>query len=121
MKHLFYIFIFCSFLLGCASGSVIVTGKQREPINPENVIIYTETPSYYEVIGIVTASSDMGWTEQGDLNYAIAELKKQAANVGANGIILESLNTVNSGGVMTAGVYVPITAKSVSGKAIYVP
>ncbi|MBR3568613.1 MAG: hypothetical protein IKN94_10115 [Salinivirgaceae bacterium] len=120
MKHLFYIFIICLFLLSCASGSVLVTGKQREATYPENVIIYSEAPSNYEVIGIVTASSDMGWTEQGDLNYAIEELKKQAAKVGANGIILESLNTVNSGGIMTNGVYIPVTAKSVSGKAIYV-
>lgn len=120
MKHLFYIFIFCLFLLSCASGSVLVTGIQREATNPDNVIIYSEAPTNYEVIGIVTASSDMGWTEQGDLDYAIEELKKQAAKVGANGIILESLNTVNSGGVMTNGVYIPVTAKSVSGKAIYV-
>ena len=84
-------------------------------------MIYTEAPANYEVIGIVTASSDAGMTEQGDLNYAIAELKRQAAKIGANGVILESVGTSNSGGViMNYGIIVPVTAKNVSGKAIYV-
>ena len=55
-----------------------------------------------------------------DLEYAMAELKKQAAKIGANGVILESVGTSNSGGVISYGVYIPVTAKNVSGKAIYV-
>lgn len=50
----------------------------------------------------------------------MAELKKQAAKIGANGVILESVGTSNSGGVISYGVYIPVTAKNVSGKAIYV-
>ncbi|MDE5580151.1 MAG: hypothetical protein K2I95_01855 [Treponemataceae bacterium] len=107
-------------LSSCASGTALVTGTQRSATNADEVVIYTEAPEKYEVIGIVTASSDFGWTEQGDLNYAVAELKKQAAKIGANGIILESVSTTNSGGVISYGVYIPVTAKNVSGKAIYV-
>ncbi len=107
-------------LSGCASGTALVTGTQRPATNADEVVIYTEAPEKYEVIGIVTASSDSGWTEQGDLNYAVAELKKQAAKIGANGIILESVGTINSGGVISYGVYIPVTAKNVSGKAIYI-
>ncbi|WP_315600975.1 hypothetical protein [Treponema socranskii] len=124
MKKMFIVLFFCIFsvtvLFSCATGTALITGTKRTATNPECVVIYTEAPPKYEVIGIVTASSDSGWTEQGDLNYAIAELKKQAAKIGANGIILENVGTSNSGGVISYGVYIPVTAKNVSGKAIYV-
>lgn len=116
----FALFILVTFIISCASGTALVTGNQRTPTNPDDVTIYTEPPLKYEVIGLVTASSDSGWTEQGDLNYAMAELRKQAAKIGANGVILESVTTSNSGGVMTYGIYSSITSKNVSGKAIFV-
>lgn len=85
------IFLFLLLIvLGCASGSAIVTGSKREPIDPQLVKLYLEEPKKYEVIGIVKASSDSGWTTQQDTDYAIAELKKQAAKLGANGVILLS-------------------------------
>src|SRR4029077_9173507 len=70
-------------LVGCASGSAVVTGTTRNPILPEEVQIYLEPPAEYEVIGLVSASSDAGWTDQGSQDYAIGELKKQAAKIGA--------------------------------------
>ncbi len=97
--------------VGCASGSVLLTGIKRTPIPADTVTIYTEQPQKYETIGIVTASSDSGFTEQGDLDYAVAELKKQASKIGANGIIIQNISTL----VTEYG-----TAKSISGKAIYV-
>ena len=118
----FFVFLFSLILFSCATaeGTALVTGTQRPATNADEVIIYTAAPEKYELIGIVTASSDSGWTEQDDLNYAMAELKKQAAKIGANGVILETVGTSNSGGVISYGVYIPITAKNVSGKAIYV-
>nr|MBP3283590.1 hypothetical protein [Treponema sp.] len=107
-------------IVGCASGTVLVTGTQRAAINPETVVIYTEAPAKYEVIGIVNASSDATGIAQTDLNYAIAELKKQAAKIGANGIILQNIFSSNNGGVFVGNVYVSETSQNVSGKAIYV-
>lgn len=112
--------LFSFLIFSCASGTVLVTGTQRPATNADEVVVYTEAPEKYEVIGIVTASSDAGWTAQGSLDYAIAELKKQAAKIGANGVIVESVGTSNSGGVISYGVYIPVTAKNVSGKAIFV-
>lgn len=100
-----------SVVFSCASGSALVTGTQRPAIAVEEVKIYAEAPKDYEVIGIVTASSNSGMTEQGDMNYAAAELKKQAAKIGANGVILDSVTTSISDGNV---------AKNLSGKAIYV-
>ncbi len=48
----------------CASGSAIVTGSRRPAVAPESVTRYLEPPAAYEVIGLVSASSDAGWTEQ---------------------------------------------------------
>jgi len=111
-------------LAACASGSAIVTGKTRPPITPEQVKIYLDPPAAYEVIGLVNASSDSGWTEQGSLDYAMEELKKQAAKLGANGVLLMSSGDRTStivGGQGTGYVYaVPIVAKTVQGRAIFV-
>ena len=70
-------------LVACASGSSVITGTARSPIDPSRVEIFSEKPKGAIVIGIVNASSDAGWTEQGSVNYAIQELKSQAAKIGA--------------------------------------
>ena len=103
---LFTLLFICFILFSCASGTSFVTGKKRPYVNPDRISIYTEPPEDYEVIGIVSASSDSGFTDQGSLNYAIAELKKQAGKIGANGIILESISKSNSGGSFVGNVFV---------------
>ena len=65
-----------------------------------------------------------GWTEQGDMDYAVAELKNQAAKLGANGVILittgertsTNVGTYSSGATYTNS----STAQTLTGKAIYV-
>ena len=111
-------------LVGCATGSSIVTGQKRAPIDFNLVKLYLETPDNYETIGLVKASSDAGWSEQDSVDYAIEELKKQAANLGANGVLLmttgeeTTMIMVNDG---YGGFYnIPSTDQTVSGKAIYV-
>jgi hypothetical protein len=108
----------------CASGSAIVTGNTRAPIAPEQVRIYLESPAEFEVIGLVNASSDAGWTEQDSQDYAVKELKSQAAKLGANGVLLVSSGdrtTTYIGGQGTSYLYaVPVTAKTVQGRAIFV-
>lgn len=111
-------------IAGCATGSAIVTGSTRAPVAPDQVKIYFDPPAAFEVIALVSASSDAGWTEQGSLNYAIEELRKQAAKLGANGVVLVSSGEKSSvlvGGQGTAYFYaVPVTAKTVQGRAIFV-
>ena len=43
-------------LAACASGSALVTGTARTPVAPEQVQLYLEPPTEFEVIGIVNAS-----------------------------------------------------------------
>ena len=118
------IFLIAISMMACASGSSIVVGEVRAPIDPDQVKLYLEAPANFEIIGIVNASSDAGWTEQGSLDYAVQELKNQAAKLGANGVFIETTGDQTStiiGGQGTDYLYaIPVTAKTVSGKAIFV-
>ena len=100
-------------LAACASGSAIVTGTRRTPTSAELVKLYLEPPSDFEVIGLVSASSDAGMTEQASVDYATAELKNQAAKLGANGVLLISIGDKTS--TVAGGI-----GKTVQGKAIFV-
>jgi hypothetical protein len=95
-------------LAACAHGSAIVTGAKRTPLDPGQVRLYAEAPAHYEVIGIVNASSGAGWTKQGSEDYAVQELKNQAAKLGANGVLVEATGEG------------PSVGQRVTGKAIFV-
>lgn len=88
---LFFSILFCILAIGCASGTALVTGTKRDAINSDEVIIYPELPENYEIIGIISASSDWGWTQQDCLNYAIQELKKQAVKLEQTASLLKIL------------------------------
>ncbi|MDJ0910460.1 MAG: hypothetical protein QNI99_14780 [Woeseiaceae bacterium] len=94
MKRLPLMIMILASLAGCAEGSALIVGQTRPAIeNPESIRILTEMPDGAEQIAFVKASSDDGWTQQGDLDLAVAELKRQAAKVGANAIVLTSHQT----------------------------
>ena len=125
MTRLLLIFIFVFTLLGCATGSALVTGQARTAIEDHlSVKVLTQMPVGAEEIAIVKASSDAGWTEQGSLDYAVEELKKQAAKLGANAVVITGRDS--SSEVYSVPVYnsFPITGSSsteiVQGVAIWV-
>ncbi|MCF7908165.1 MAG: hypothetical protein K9L86_04760 [Candidatus Omnitrophica bacterium] len=127
MKQYSKIIVCClvaSFLIGCATGSVILTGTARPSTDPQSVKLYLEEPKKYDVLGVVEASSDSGWTDQDSQDYAVAELKKQAAKIGANGVLLTNTGTQTStmaGGYGSGAIWVaPVNAKVVKGTAIFV-
>jgi hypothetical protein len=124
IKRIALIFPILFYSWGCASGFSIVTGKARPSIDPATVKIYNKEPKMFEEIGIVRASSDMGLTEQGSIDYAVSEIKKQAAKIGANGILFLSAGEKTSSvtGFYSGGVFfaAPVDKMSISGKAIYV-
>ncbi|EOX1767404.1 hypothetical protein ACPDME_003632 [Vibrio cholerae] len=118
------VILFAILLNGCASGSAIVTGEKRAELNFNEVKLYLDAPEKYETIGIVKASSDMGITQQDSQNYAIEELKRQAAKIGANGVILTTVSENISSILSTnfdGGMYlIPVSEQAVSGRAIFV-
>ncbi len=120
-----------NFAAGCASGSAIRTGEWREPTSESEVQVLSSAPAEYSSIGMVRAASGSGMTEQGDYDYAVEELKAQAAKLGANAVILNSAQRRETVGPGTyypdpngyGGTYVPTTVSEaeLSGEAIFVP
>jgi len=93
---------------GCATGTHIATGNQHPPIPFELVQIYQAPPAHYEIIGMVNAS-DRG-NRQHRMDVAVRKLKKEAAKMGANGVIM---NPIETGGLFDR-------KTKLSGQAIYV-
>ena len=88
------LFVVAIVLTECADGSALVTGQTRNVIEDRtSVRILTAMPESAEMIAIVKASSDMGWTQQESLDYAVDEIKRQAADVGANAVVLTDTET----------------------------
>lgn len=76
-------------VVGCAAGSHIVTGTKRQPVNVESVTIYTAMPTNCLVIGDLTCydSAPFG-TWQKATDRCTKKLKSNAANLGANGLVI---------------------------------
>ena len=111
---------------GCASGTSMVTGARRDPISPESVRVYSEPPAQFEVIALLKAEAQFGWSDQGKQDQAIEYLKAKAAEIGANGLLVigtgESTKDASfysngyGGGTLSQG----RTSQKVSAKVIYV-
>ena len=81
-------------IIGCESSSHLLVGEKRGAIHKDRVNIYTSPPKSYEVIAILDASSknSFSFTAQQQLDYSISLLKKEAAKLGANGVIIKYID-----------------------------
>lgn len=87
-------------LAACASSHVIV-GKTRAPIQPDQVRVYLQPPAKYETVALLEAN-DMGangFSQQSRVNKVMKRLKKEAADLGANGIVLQGMGSEYAGSV----------------------
>ena len=116
------------FLCNCSSGSSVITGEVRAPIHPDEVKIYLELPSQYEIIGMIEATSSGNATRQAAYDSVIQKLKVQAAKLGANGVYLQNTESRTNSmlgvqtGFNTAGIFIGAGNKTtiVQGRALYV-
>ena len=101
MKN-FKLLVLIIFLLAkaCYPVSHIIIGETQVPIDYKDVKVYIDYPNNYEKIAIVEASSDLAFkdisieiTHQQKTNKALDRLKKEAALLGANGIVLQHIST----------------------------
>lgn len=79
---------------GCASTSKVMLGPARAPIPAEAVRVYVEPPARFEEIARLEASSAIGFGTPGQTDSAIATLRREAAALGANGLLLVGVDTV---------------------------
>ena len=119
---------------GCAGSSKVMLGQARAPIDPAQVQIYRTPPAGSQEIAQLESKSAVGFGTQGQTDAAIARLKREAAALGANGVILMGVGSGgspvgmsvgagsygrHSGGGLSVGI--PTTQKQAAGVAIYVP
>lgn len=102
-------------LSACASSSVLV-GTAREPISEDQVRVLIEPPEKYETVALLEASDlgANGFSAQSRMNKVIARLKAEAAELGANAILLQGFDT-NTIGAVGSG----YANTSVSGNSAY--
>jgi hypothetical protein len=76
----------------------------RAATSPDQVQLYTETPSRpFLRIALVSASSRRSWSfsYEGKAEAVIRRLKVEAAKVGANGVLLQGISEESGGAVGT--------------------
>lgn len=121
-------------MAGCASTSRVMLGQARAPTDPALVQIYSTPPPGSIEIAQLESSSAVGFGTQGQTDAVVARLKKEAAALGANGVILMGVASSSSGGGMSVGggsygshsgggvgIGIPTTQKRGAGIAIWVP
>ena len=118
---------------GCATSHHSLLGQARPAIPVEQVKVYQVAPQRYEEIARVDATSAVGFGTQGQETAAIERLRREAAKLGANGVMILGSGTVGSpvgvgvggasygshGGVGISG-GIPTAQRHVEGVAIYV-
>ena len=75
-------------LLACASTSKVMLSQARPAIDPALVQVYASPPEGSIEIAQIEATSAAGFGTQGQTDAAIARLKREAAALGANGVVL---------------------------------
>jgi hypothetical protein len=122
-----------------------MVGEPRPPTNPAHVKVYMEVPRHFDRIAIIRkGSGSWAFSDQSQVDQAIAKIRVEAAKVGANGILLQVVETSSGGGVgigigglgfggghhggghhgnrigVGGSFYAPIINKTVQAEAIYV-
>ena len=122
---------------GCAitNETSVLVGSARSPTSPDQVKLYTAPPKKFLEIAIISADAAHDFmSKQALLDNAVQNAKVQAAKVGANGILLDSLGDLQLGstgsvivprasaGAPMVGVVSAVnrTGKQLTGKAIFV-
>ncbi len=90
-------------LAACAPSSHVLVGTARPPIAPSQVTIYSHAPQQFEEIAVLNASSKSMFNAGGQrtTDKVVERLKVEAAQLGANGIILEGFDQSQTGSIGT--------------------
>jgi len=138
MRRLLVLALLASSLTGCAvtHQTSTLVGTPRAAISPDQVKLYTRPPAKYVEIAIVATDAAHDFMDKQALqDAAVMNAKKEAAKLGANGILLDGLGDFQTGssgvtvmqqpyrrgapgiGVVSSSVR---TGKQVGGMAIFV-
>lgn len=115
MKNQIFAILMTCLVAGCATltvtGKAVPIGEKREPIPQSQVMVYIAAPANAVKVGTVeVVASESTNKNIGAMNLVLPELEKQAASLGANGVVQTSKQVDPATG-----------AETHSGEAIYVP
>jgi hypothetical protein len=81
-------------LAACATSSQELTGAPRSPLLPAEVRVYTQAPQDFEEIALLGASRKSVSTAGAEraISKIIETMRLQAAQLGANGLLLEDIS-----------------------------
>jgi|HigsolmetaAR204D_1030405.scaffolds.fasta_scaffold02261_5 hypothetical protein len=93
------------FWLAACSTSHVLTGNPRPPIDPAQVRIYYSPPpgGYEEIARLEAGSGPFTYGEQNKTNAVLEKLRKQAAALGANGVLFQGTADGHGGGGVSVG------------------
>jgi len=103
-------------LAGCVSSHVLV-GTPRPPIQPSEVHVYLQPPAQYQQIALLQSSSRAAFaiSAQAKTDKVVERLKREAASLGANGIVLQGLGDQAGGAVELNSAQLSSSGKSAFG------
>lgn len=105
------------FTAACVSTqATMLAGAKRDPITPDQVKIYRsadQVPGRYEEVALLTSAGDYAATNEGEM---FESMRKKAAELGANGVILDTVAEPTTGQKVASAI-LPVTANR-KGKAI---
>ncbi|WP_058569917.1 hypothetical protein ACN3VN_03615 [Xylella fastidiosa] len=115
-------------LVGCAITSKVMLGPAHEPIEPALVSIYPNLPANAVQIAQLESISGSEFGSQSQRDALIAQFKREAAKLGANGLILvggasqrSDTRSFASRIVSALNIGIPAMRKQTAGIAIFVP
>lgn len=115
-------------LTGCATSSSVRIGNAYKPTPVSEIQILAEMPEEYEIVGLVEASAPRGYLRdpKSATNRAMEEIRKQAASLGAQAIVLEQISTdfvpdFSIGDSDDWGTIFTSERRNLTGKAIRIP
>jgi hypothetical protein len=81
-------------MTGCATSSEMLTGSARAPLSPGDVRVYTQAPQSFQEIAILGASRKSVSSAGGEraIEKMIETMRSRAAQLGANGLLLEDFS-----------------------------
>ena len=93
----------CLAAAACTSAKPVLVGTARPPIPVAQVVVYSHEPSSFEDIATLTATSKSAFGPGGpqQIDKVVQRLKEQAAELGANGVILEGFSDAQTASIGT--------------------
>lgn len=110
-------------LSGCVTTNATMLGTasaQRAPVLPQNVALYRtadQVPGEYEEVALLNSSGSSTATDEAKM---FESMKEKAGEIGANGVILDSLSEPGAGAKVAAAIFGVSAERKGKAVAIYV-